>query len=132
MSEAHGADIRYRLGGEVDLDALNGLFEQPWPAVADLERVLAHSLTYMCAYAGNELVGYVNVAWDGGVHAFLLDPNVKPSWRRRGIGTELVRRATEAAREAGCEWLHVDYDPELEPFYEACGFRATPAGLIRL
>jgi len=28
--------------------------------------------------------------------------------------------------------LHVDYAPELGRFYEACGFRATPAGLIRL
>ena len=30
---------------------------------------------------------------------------------------------------AGCEWLHVDYLPELTSFYEACGFRPTAAGL---
>ena len=72
------------------------------------------------------------VAWDGRQHAFLLEPTVHPDRRRRGIGRELVRRAEAAAREAGCEWLHVDYEPALAPFYEACGFKPTPAGLIRL
>jgi hypothetical protein len=34
---------------------------------------------------------------------------------------------------AGCEWLHVDFETRLTPFYiEGCGFRPTPAGLIHL
>jgi hypothetical protein len=38
-----------------------------------------------------------------------------------------------AARAAGCEWLHVDFGEHLAAFYVgACGFRPTPAGLIRL
>jgi hypothetical protein len=39
-----------------------------------------------------------------------------------------------SARDAaGCEWLHVDFEPELRRFYlDACGFRPTDAGLIRL
>ena len=48
------------------------------------------------------------------------------------MGRELVRRAEQAAREAGCTVLHVDYADELAPFYEACGFRPTRAGIIRL
>ena len=28
------------------------------------------------------------------------------------------------------EWLHVDYEPQLAPFYEPCGFRPTAAGLM--
>ncbi|HUX49921.1 MAG TPA: GNAT family N-acetyltransferase, partial [Spirochaetia bacterium] len=51
---------------------------------------------------------------------------------RRGIGRELVERATAAVRERGLQWLHVDYEPHLEPFYARCGFRSTAAGLIRL
>jgi GNAT superfamily N-acetyltransferase len=94
--------------------------------------VLEHSLVYIGAFLGDDLVGFVNVAWDGRDHAFLLDPRVHPDWRLRGVGRELVRRAAEATRAAGCEWLHVDYAPELAPFYEACGFKPTAAGLIRL
>jgi hypothetical protein len=30
------------------------------------------------------------------------------------------------------QWLHVDYEPHLAPFYRALGFRHTEAGLLRL
>lgn len=98
---------------------------------------LDHSLTWICAYddiqpSGPQLIGFVNVAWDGGVHAFLLDTTVHPDWQRQGIGRELVRRAAEAARERGMHWLHVDFEPHLASFYRACGFRPTEAGLICL
>ncbi|MFE0013807.1 GNAT family N-acetyltransferase [Mesorhizobium sp. NPDC059054] len=80
-----------------------------------------------------ELVGFVNVAWDGGVHAFLLDTMVRPAHRRRGHASELVQVAVDNARAARCEWLHVDFDPHLRDFYfRACGFKPTDAGLIQL
>jgi GNAT superfamily N-acetyltransferase len=72
------------------------------------------------------------VAWDGGVHAFLLDPTVHPDFRRQGIGLDLVHAAAGVVADSGIEWLHVDYEPPLEPFYRAAGFRPTPAGLLRL
>ncbi len=79
------------------------------------------------------MVGWVNVAWDGGVHAFVLDTIVTRARRHRGIGTRLVAMAVEQARLAGCEWLHVDFDDELARFYfDACGFTPTPAGVIAL
>ena len=53
--------------------------------------------------------------------------------QREGIAQRLVEVATEQARLAGCEWLHVDFDDELSPFYfGACGSRPTNAGLIQL
>jgi len=46
---------------------------------------------------------------------------------------DLIVEAADGARSAGCEWLHVDFDHDLEGFYvEACGFRPTRAGLIKL
>ena len=94
--------------------------------------VLPRSLVHIGAYEGERLVGFVNVAWDGGVHAFLLDTSVDPDFQRQGIATQLVVRATELARERGAHWLHVDFEPRLEGFYRGCGFRATGAGLIKL
>ena len=99
---------------------------------AEIAKVHDHSLTHACAYLGGVLVGYVNVAWDGGVHAFLLDPTVHPDYRHRGIGTELVRAMVSHLGGRGLDWLHVDYRPELEGFYRDCGFKPTTAGLIRL
>jgi GNAT superfamily N-acetyltransferase len=132
MSDIRG--ISFRLNGEVSNDALNALYDASWPAheTTDFAPLLPRYLAYLCAYDADRLVGWAYAVWDGWQHAFLLDPTVHPEYRRRCIGIELVRRMTEAAREASCEWLHVDYAPELAPFYERCGFEPTAAGLIRL
>lgn len=107
---------------------------ESWTDVGPLswDPVFAHSMGWVCAHDGERLVGFVNVAWDGAVHAFLLDTTVHSDYQRRGIGMALVREATALAREGGAEWLHVDYADALEPFYRGCGFVPTPAGLIHL
>jgi len=98
------------------------------------DRIRPHSLGWVVARDGDSaMIGFVNVAWDGGDHAFLLDTMVRPDHRRRGIGTELVRIAARHAADAGCEWLHVDFEEHLTAFHVgACGFRPTRAGLIHL
>jgi GNAT superfamily N-acetyltransferase len=132
----HAADdqVTLRLSPPVSDAQLNPLFAAAWPGHREcpFAPVLARSLAYLCAYSDERLVGFVNLAWDGGIHAFLLDTTVHPAFQRRGIGARLVRAAAEAAREQGIAWLHVDYEPHLEPFYLACGFVPTLAGLMRL
>jgi len=88
----------------------------------------------VCAWnVEDDLVGFVNVAWDGACHAFILDTIVSSVAVQRGLGTSIVKLATEHARAAGCEWLHIDFDDHLRPFYfDACGFNPTNAGLIDL
>ena len=101
------------------------------------ERVNRHSLGWVCARAssdgGGALLGFVNVAWDGASHAFVLDTVVSAAARRRGVGTGLVAAAVDGARAGGCEWLHVDFEDHLRDFYLAsCGFTPTGAGLVKL
>jgi hypothetical protein len=101
--------------GNAELNALHAegfghrLLADDWET-----QLIKHSLGWVCARDDGQLAGFVNVAWDGGVHAFILD--------------------TLVAGAAGCEWLHVDFDDEyLARFYfEGCGFRPTTAGLIAL
>lgn len=98
------------------------------------ERVREHSLGWVTARtAGGQLVGFVNVAWDGGDHAFLIDTKTRPTHQRQGVGTAVVKRAAAETRAAGCEWIFVDFEPSLRSFYvDSCGFRERPAGLIHL
>jgi len=104
------------------------LLEDDWQG-----QVQEHSLGWVCARDDGELVGFVNVAWDGSLHSFILDAMVAAPARRRGIGTQLVAVAVAKARGAGCEWLHVDFEDHLREFYfDACGFEPTNAGLIKL
>jgi GNAT superfamily N-acetyltransferase len=108
-----------------------GVFaDEEWDWVALTDR---HSLGWVTARDGEALVGFVNVVWDGLVHAWLQDTMVAASARHRGVGMGVVRAAQQGAAAAGCEWLHVDFDDDLRPFYvEACGFAPTNAGLIAL
>jgi ribosomal protein S18 acetylase RimI-like enzyme len=98
-----------------------------------VDQVQRHSLGWVCARADGLLVGWVNVAWDGSGHAFILDTIVGGAHRRQGIATQLLLAAIAGAQAAKCEWLHVDFEDHLGGFYiEAVGFRPTSAGLIRL
>lgn len=104
------------------------LEREPWSG-----QLRAQSLGWVCAREADRLVGFVNVAWDGGSHAFVLDTLVASGWRRRGVGRTLVSTAAREAAAAGCEWLHVDFEEHLRPFYlEACDFRPTQASVRRL
>ena len=129
--------ITYEWRGEFANTAVNALHAEGFNhRVLDidwLDQVHRHSLGWVCARRHGELVGFVNVAWDGGVHAFILDTLVRGYLRRSGIGAELIAAAVQGARAAQCEWLHVDFDDNLRAFYfDACGFKPTEAGLIAL
>jgi GNAT superfamily N-acetyltransferase len=127
-------NVKYLVDAPVTNHQLNELFVASWGAHqwTDFEAVVRHSLVYVCACLGDELIGFVNLAWDGGRHAFILDTTVHPDQRGRGIGRRLVRQALEVAEDRRIEWVHVDFEPHLRGFYLACGFRATEAGLLHL
>ncbi len=117
VSELHARAFGYR-----------GKVVQPW--ASRLER---HSLTWVGAFMGDRLIGFVHACWNGGAHAFLLDTIVDPEFQRLGVGQRLVKSLIVEVRAAGCEWLHVDYEPHLDTFYRAaCGFRSTDAGILNV
>jgi GNAT superfamily N-acetyltransferase len=130
------AEINYEWRGAITdremvqlVDSYGGSSEVGW-----WDRIRPFSMGWVVGrLVDGGVAGLVNVAWDGGDHAFLVDTKVRADLHRHGIGTVLVRIATQQAKDAGCEWLHVDYDERLAPFYVgACSFRSTPAALIHL
>ncbi len=129
-------DIVFRVRPAVDNSDMDRLrtegFDHPVPGYDWASQLEQHSLTWICAYRRERLVGFVNIAWDGGVHAFLLDTAVALGLRRRGIGTRLVREAiTAVQRHGGIDWIHVDSDePLMSKFYGPAGFAPTSAGLV--
>src|ERR1017187_3473636 len=134
-----GLRVRTPVGDE----EISALFVAGWPGHrnAGFAQVHERSLTWISAWRGERLVGYVNVATDGGIHAFVLDTTVHPGERRHGLGQRLApagvgprraRAAGDEARAAGIKWLHVDYEPHLAGFYRSCGFAPTAAGLLSL
>ena len=104
--------------------------ESEWDWVDQTER---HSLGWVVGRDGDRLVGFVNVLWDGLVHAFIEDVMVDAGYRHHGVGVSLVHAARDGAAAAGCEFLHVGFDEDLASFYiDACGFLPTRGGLMEL
>ena len=134
-------EIVYRIEPRLAGSDLRNLFATAWKTqgVADeirwqlyVQNVLSRSLTYICGYDGGLLVGFANVAWDGGFHGFILDTTVHSDYQRKGIGANLMSLAAQVCRERGIKWLHVDFEPQLLPFYRKCGYQTTEAGLLSL
>ena len=133
--------IAYQWRGRFDSAELNQLHAEAFATrvFTDVEwnwwsQVERYSLGWVVARDDDgHLVGFVNVPWDGLVHAWIQDTIVATTARHQGVATRLVAFAREGARDAGCEWLHVDFDEELRPLYvDACGFTPTAAGVMRL
>ncbi len=125
--------VKLRIDPFPTLNDLNVLWLDAWgyPIAENLPDVLSRSLAHIGAYDDEQLIGFVNVAWDGGLHAFILDTCVASWMRGKGIASSMVIEATKVARERGAKWLHVDFEPHLISFYRKCGFRPTEAGLIQ-
>jgi GNAT superfamily N-acetyltransferase len=124
--------VHQRGGQRADAEAFQTrIFDESESNWVELTR--RHSLSRVVARQGGDLVGFVNVLWDGLVHAWLQDIMVAARARGGGIGTGLVAHARDGAKAAGCEFLHVDFEDHLRPFYlGACGFTATSAGQLAL
>ena len=134
MISSHTLQVRFAVD-DAALSVLHGraFGHAPYPVLAWADRLSRHSLTWVGAFVGGGLVGFVNVAWDGGAHALVLDTAVDPDHQRRGIGQDLVRAAAIEARAAGCEWLHVDFEPHLGQFYRnAVAFQSTDGLVLKL
>lgn len=104
--------------------------ESEWDWVDQTNR---YSLGWVVARDEGRFIGFVNVLWDGLVHAFIEDVMVDADYRHHGVGAALVSGARGGAADAGCEFLHVGFDQDLGAFYiDACGFQPVPGGLMEL
>ena len=132
--------IIFRFRGDFETAEVNRLHAQAFATrVHDedecnwKELVARHSLGWVVARSGDELVGFVNIVWDGLVHAWIQDTMVAVSARGQGVGTQLVAIARDASRDSGCKWLHADFEESLGTFYfDSCGFTPASAGVIPL
>jgi len=78
--------IKFLRRQNLRMEDLDALFAAAWGSPKPgYERVFAHKLHPGSRHpAGEHLVGFANVAWDGDVHFFLLDTTVHPAWQGRG------------------------------------------------
>src|SRR5918998_3668689 len=94
-----------------DVVAAQHLFDGP-VVVEAAERFLGEATSHLCiAYEDGAPAGFVSGVEtthpDKGTELFLYELGVDERWRRRGIGTALVRALAERGRERGCYGMWV-------------------------
>jgi GNAT superfamily N-acetyltransferase len=123
MSTATGSRVRPAEAGDVAVAAaaVGALLEElggEVPPAAELEaatRVLVErpeAGTLLVAEAGGEVVGVLAASWAHAVHVpgrygVIQDLWVRPDFRSRAVGRDLVESYAELAREAGAARLEV-------------------------
>ena len=118
---------RFRRAEPRDLPALleieRASFKSPWTKEGFEAEIERGSLTV--AEVEGEVVGYL-VLWDFGAYLYIANVAVKPSWRRQGVGTALVRLAQAEALRLGKLGVSLDVRASNLParrLYEKLGFR---------
>jgi ribosomal protein S18 acetylase RimI-like enzyme len=124
--ETMDPDVTYRDDKAFDLDAWLGLYHAcDWNrdfTVRNLEAALSDAYCIVTAWRGEEMVGTVTILSDGLNYATFEDVVVHPEHRRRGIGSELMRRAIAGIAHIDPSVVKLNAVPGAEPFYEKLGF----------
>jgi predicted N-acetyltransferase YhbS len=101
MNEASG--IEYRLGNDLDLDAVIELYRASTLGerrpIDDRERMramISHADIVVTAWDADTMVGIARSVSDFAYFTYLADLAVRVSHQRQGIGRELIRRTREA------------------------------------
>ena len=90
-----------------------------------LERAHSH---YTVRHEG-KLIAYLSVVSDGVADALLVDLMVHPDFRRKGIGTSLIRQAILDLKDI-VQCVHVIFNPEEESIYRDNGFCILKGGIF--
>ncbi|MFL6111225.1 MAG: GNAT family N-acetyltransferase [Catenulispora sp.] len=124
-----GAADDPRIELQQDTDDYRGEYAD-YAALLALTRQRPRQSWYAAAYDGPH-DAFAGRAWSHltGDTAGVFDMEVWPPFRRRGLGTGLLRAVVGAAAAAGAQHAVLNATPEGRLLYESCGFRQIGAGI---
>lgn len=122
--------FQFRTGKEFSFDKVFGLYSDAgWTAYTSeretLERAIDNSLFVLTAWSGDQLVGLLRAVGDGETIIYVQDILVLESFRRQGIGRELLTQTLERFKNVRQIILMTDKTNETILFYESCGLTRT-------
>jgi GNAT superfamily N-acetyltransferase len=140
--DVEAAQMRIRNASRTEADQLNTIAMQAkahWGYTADQLEQWRESLstdsqsieqwpTFVAEDQGNA-IGFTQINSDLEIWE-LVSLFVLPEHIGRGVGRALLKEAVAIANRAGQSTLHIDSDPNAEPFYLACGAVRIGAELV--
>ncbi len=88
-----------------------------------VRRIIQGSHCFMIAQFGREIVGMGRAISDRTSDAYIQDVTVKKSFRRKGIGTYIIRMIIKRLQLDGVFWVGLIAEKGSHGFYEPIGFK---------
>ena len=87
-----------------------------------LEGIVTGSHCFLTAAKDIEIIGMGRAISDGVSDAYIQDVTVKAVYRKKGIGTALVKRLVERLESDGLRWIGLIAEQNSAAFYRPLGF----------
>jgi predicted N-acetyltransferase YhbS len=126
--------VEYRGPTPGDYEGIAALIRAEWPnRPVDAARIatwVARSASALVAEADGGVVGFIRVISDETSSAYIPMLVVEESWRRRGVGRQLVASITDGFSNAEITWV-LRAREGTEPFWSSVGFRMSSRAMER-
>lgn len=129
------SEITYRLGNELDLDAVISVYRdstlgerRPVDDRNRMAKMLANANLVVSAWDGDLLVGISRSLSDFAYATYLSDLAVRLAYQRKGIGKELMRRTQAAGGQATVLLFAA---PKAVDYYPHVGFKAGSGWMLK-
>ncbi len=126
--------IEFKFGAHIDPQELGELFAgTTWADGRTPEKIqtmIQNSPIHVSAWSGKKMVGFLRAITDDVYRAVLDDLVVHESFRKQGIGTEMMKKILE--RLDHLEEVSVDCASDLIPYYESLGFLRDQFACLRV
>lgn len=97
-----------------------------------VRRLVAGSHCFLLVADEGAVIAMGRAISDGASDAYIQDVAVRPEWRGRGVGADIVRRLVDRLRRDGLSWIGLIAERGSDPFYRRLGFSAMDNALPML
>jgi len=123
-------DIKFRTTKNIEKEKLLALYSDAgWSAYTSrpdlIKKAVGNSLYILTAWEGEKLIGMLRAVGDGLTIIYIQDLILLKKYKRKGIGSLMLKKILEKYSNVRQIVLLTDSDKELITFYERSGFKRT-------
>jgi spermidine synthase len=122
-------NIEYLIVKEADRDQIISLYRQAgwWTASDDedvsfVDKIISSTFKFAVAKADGRIIGMGRAISDGVSDAYIQDVTVDSEYRKKGIGSGIIRLLVKSLKAEKIGWIGLISEPGAENFYNELGF----------
>jgi spermidine synthase len=91
-----------------------------------VQQIIAGSHCFVIASKEDEIIGMGRAISDKASDAYIQDLTVVDSYRKKGIGTRILKKLVDRLKDDGIKWIALIAERNSHDFYTSFGFNVMP------